>query len=186
MRKDTREALFNATINELAKNGISGLKLSEIAKNVGIKTPSIYAFFNSKEDLISYTLKKCEESVKKNAFECDINKKLDELLLSIFIHYIKEFSKEPLLSYYIFLAKEALTNKEIYQKFNALLYSVEVQISFLVNEKLTHDSKNEDITDMISSVIIASFPSIMLTMINEGEDAAIYEAEDVISFASLL
>ena len=183
MNLSTKDKLFFITIKELAKNGKNGIKLSEIAKKANIKPPSVYAFFKSKNDLIEYTINRCDESIKKNNPLCDINNDIHELLLNIFMHYINEFSKEPLLSYYIFLAKESLSDNEAYQRYNALLYSVEVQISFLISEKT---ADNSDIANAITSVIIKSFPSVMLTLINEGEKAALYEVNNIISFSSLL
>ena len=186
MSSDTKDRLFLIAIKELAKNGKSGFKLSKIAEEAGIKTPSIYAFFKSKKDLIDYTINRCDDSIKRNSPQCDISDDIHTLLFNIFIHYINEFSKEPLLSYYIFLAKESLSDKDAYQRYNALLYSVEVQISFIVNEKISYNSEKADITNAITSVIIKSFPSVMLILINEGEKAAIYEVNNIISFSSLL
>lgn len=47
----TKEKIKQAAIEQFAKNGYEGAALSSIAKEVGIKTPSIYAFFESKECL---------------------------------------------------------------------------------------------------------------------------------------
>ncbi|MBM7566571.1 TetR family transcriptional regulator [Paenibacillus sacheonensis] len=47
----TAKSLKQAALTLFAESGYDGVSLSEIAKSVGIKTPSIYAHFESKEQL---------------------------------------------------------------------------------------------------------------------------------------
>ncbi|WP_219834486.1 TetR/AcrR family transcriptional regulator [Paenibacillus sp. R14(2021)] len=47
----TANRLKQAALTLFAESGYEGVSLSEIAKSVGIKTPSIYAHFDSKEQL---------------------------------------------------------------------------------------------------------------------------------------
>lgn len=47
----TKEKIKHAAIAQFAKDGYAGAALSVIAKEVGIKTPSIYAFYKSKDSL---------------------------------------------------------------------------------------------------------------------------------------
>lgn len=47
----TRTKLKEAALRLFGEKGYDGTALSEIAKEVGVKTPAIYAFFASKEDL---------------------------------------------------------------------------------------------------------------------------------------
>ncbi|MCZ8523577.1 TetR/AcrR family transcriptional regulator [Paenibacillus caseinilyticus] len=48
----TRNRIQAAALHEFAYKGYEGTPLSEIAKEVGIKTPSFYAHFRSKESLL--------------------------------------------------------------------------------------------------------------------------------------
>lgn len=47
----TKEKIKQAALVAFAKGGYEGMSLAEVASAVGIKTPSIYAFFKSKKDL---------------------------------------------------------------------------------------------------------------------------------------
>ena len=49
---DTRSLLINATVKELVKTGPSALRVSTIAKQVGISEASVYHFFKNKLDLL--------------------------------------------------------------------------------------------------------------------------------------
>ncbi|RAP74053.1 TetR/AcrR family transcriptional regulator [Paenibacillus montanisoli] len=58
----TASRLKQAALTLFAESGYEGVSLSEIAKSVGIKTPSIYAHFNSKEQLFIELL---EDAIKE-------------------------------------------------------------------------------------------------------------------------
>lgn len=47
----TKELIIQAATEIFADKGYEGMKLKEIAQRVGIKTPSLYAFFDSKEHI---------------------------------------------------------------------------------------------------------------------------------------
>lgn len=49
---DSRQRLIDATIEVITEKGESAVRLAEIAEAVGIKQPSIYYFFPSREDLV--------------------------------------------------------------------------------------------------------------------------------------
>lgn len=49
---DTKERLIDAAIEVIATRGDAAVRLAEIAQIVGIKTPSIYYFFPSREELV--------------------------------------------------------------------------------------------------------------------------------------
>ena len=46
----TRNKLREAAMKLFGEKGYDGTALSEIAKEVGVKTPAIYAFYENKED----------------------------------------------------------------------------------------------------------------------------------------
>jgi AcrR family transcriptional regulator len=49
---DTRSQLIDATVKELVKTGPNALRVSTIAKRVGISEASVYHFFKNKLDLV--------------------------------------------------------------------------------------------------------------------------------------
>ncbi|WP_079915083.1 TetR/AcrR family transcriptional regulator [Paenibacillus sp. 32352] len=77
----TSSTIKAAALRHFAKNGYEGTPLSEIAKDVGIKTPSLYAHFRSKEDLF---LRLFEELLQEHAA------RVGQLLESIHDYPVKE------------------------------------------------------------------------------------------------
>ncbi|WP_282939881.1 TetR/AcrR family transcriptional regulator [Paenibacillus sp. RC67] len=77
----TSSTIKSAALRHFARNGYEGTPLSEIAKEVGIKTPSLYAHFRSKEDLF---LKLFEDLLQEHAA------RVGQLLASIQDYSIKE------------------------------------------------------------------------------------------------
>ena len=47
----TRQSIIQAATEIFAEKGYEGMKMKEIAQKVGIKAPSLYAFFESKEHI---------------------------------------------------------------------------------------------------------------------------------------
>ncbi|GIO52210.1 TetR/AcrR family transcriptional regulator [Paenibacillus cineris] len=62
----TRNKLKEAALRLFGEKGYDGTALSEIAKEVGVKTPAIYAFFENKEDLFMTVFR--EAMLSYNAF----------------------------------------------------------------------------------------------------------------------
>jgi len=49
---NTRKAIIEAAARLFAEKGYEGMTMKEIAREVGIKAPSLYAFFENKEDIL--------------------------------------------------------------------------------------------------------------------------------------
>ncbi|SDA22954.1 transcriptional regulator, TetR family [Ruminococcus sp. YE71] len=53
MSNDKREQIILATLELAAENGLGGVSMSQIADRLGIRKPSLYNHFKSKEEIIS-------------------------------------------------------------------------------------------------------------------------------------
>ena len=53
MSNDKREQIILATLELAAENGLGNVSMSQIADKLGIRKPSLYNHFKSKEDIIS-------------------------------------------------------------------------------------------------------------------------------------
>jgi len=52
----SRERIANATIDEILKVGVLGLRIANVAKSAGVSTPLIYKYFGNRESLITEVL----------------------------------------------------------------------------------------------------------------------------------
>jgi len=50
--EDKRQAILDATLRLISKNGFHGTAMSKIAQEAGVSTGSIYHYFDSKDELI--------------------------------------------------------------------------------------------------------------------------------------
>lgn len=50
---DRKEEIILAALELAAKNGLSGVTMSQIADKLGIKKPSLYNHFGSKDEIVS-------------------------------------------------------------------------------------------------------------------------------------
>lgn len=63
---DRRTAILEATVSEIAKDGIRGLRLGEVAKSAGVAMSLIYYHFQTREGLIDAVLQQANLLVKRN------------------------------------------------------------------------------------------------------------------------
>ncbi|MFF2092512.1 TetR/AcrR family transcriptional regulator [Paenibacillus sp. NPDC058174] len=68
--KSTSEKIIQAALTMFADSGYEGTSMSEIAKAVGIKTPSIYAHFKSKEQLFLQLTEEGKEEEREAFLHC--------------------------------------------------------------------------------------------------------------------
>lgn len=73
----TRHKLKEVAMRLFGEKGYEGTALSEIAKEVGVKTPAIYAFYENKEDLFMTVFREAMESY--NTFIQELSEEQKEL-----------------------------------------------------------------------------------------------------------
>ena len=108
-------ALQNAAIKRFAKQGFSGTSLSEIAADVGIKPPSIYAHFKGKDELfLSLVEPTIEEELSyvKKTFDSGVyqEEQLEAFLRSIEKRFEKSFIL-PFLLHCFYLRPQQLARQ---------------------------------------------------------------------------
>lgn len=94
------DLILQTAVSHFAKEGFEGASLSKIAKEVGIKKPSIYAHYKGKDDLFL------------SALQYSLYTQKDHLAV-----YFNSMKKEPLESilfgYYEWFAKESQDNERM-------------------------------------------------------------------------
>ena len=111
-----KEEIIYATLELAAEYGLKSLSMSQIAEKVGIKKPSLYNHFESKEALIKemYELirEKSKENISVNSFDFIKDKSAEEILKAAVLNYKKMVSDENLIRFYKVICSERTINPE--------------------------------------------------------------------------
>ncbi len=112
-----KEEIIYATLELAAVNGMKGVSMAQIAEKVGIKAPSLYNHFSSKEELIREMYSFLREQAQKNnqngivdysaMFEA---KSLEEILRMSASSYIGMVSNKNMLQFFKVLYSERSTD----------------------------------------------------------------------------
>ncbi|MCP3739287.1 TetR/AcrR family transcriptional regulator [Rossellomorea sp. BNER] len=88
---DTQTKIINTSISLFAQKGYEGTSLADIAKLVGVKKPSLYNHFSSKDDILLSALEKVFKGYNEQFFQLitDKNSSLKATLYQIIIENAK-------------------------------------------------------------------------------------------------
>lgn len=180
----THDRILASALKEIANDGIAGFRLNDVAEAVGIKAPSIYAFFKSREILIEKSLEMAENKFKEVNISLDLNDETPSLLYSLFKTYIEIFEDETLQNYYKILRKESLSDKNINALYQNFCYTIETQSRFILEEKLNLKGDEETADkklSLLSLIFRDSLLSMLFTFLTESKESALWEAERISS-----
>lgn len=143
----TREKIKQAALNQLAQYGYEKAVLSSIAKEVGIKAPSIYSFFESKEalfmeiyqDLLDEHFKKLKELMTSNEGQAP-EKRLKKLLQGILTYHIQSPKKTRVLIQLLLFPPEFIRK--------------DMEKLFIEKEKMQRKLLSEIFTDALEKKVI--------------------------------
>ncbi len=130
-----KQLLFTTALEHFSRNGFEGASLGQIATDVGIKKPSIYKHFSSKEDLFIKVLLHTEHEVKRRImryFTDHLKENGLKETLQAFPHFLlEEYEKE--LSF-CFLLRQAffppqMLTRDVLEKITPLLDSFEKMLT---------------------------------------------------------
>lgn len=94
----TKNKLKEVAMRLFGEKGYEGTALSEIAKEVGVKTPAIYAFFDNKEDLFMTVFREAMQSYNTYIQELSEEQKVlsaQESLRGILSRQYEFYQKSP-------------------------------------------------------------------------------------------
>jgi AcrR family transcriptional regulator len=111
-----KEEIIYATLELAAESGMKGVSMSQIAEKVGIKAPSLYNHFKSKDEIIKamYSFLREQAQVGSNGGTPDFSKLADksteEILLGSVSAYMGIVSNKYMLQFLKVLYSERSTN----------------------------------------------------------------------------
>ena len=148
-----KEEIIEATLSLASVYGLKSLSMSQIAESVGIKKPSLYNHFDSKESLIKEMYKYIRENSKENLSLSNVDyvsymkdKSASEILNGYVINYKKMVSDEKMMKFYKVIYSERTTNKDaaeiIVEETNKMIEATKMLFKYL------KESKKLDIDDV--------------------------------------
>ncbi|ARK32582.1 TetR/AcrR family transcriptional regulator [Halalkalibacter krulwichiae] len=160
----TREKIIESSIQLFSEDGYEGTSLTNIAKGAGIKKPSLYAHFSSKEEIFFNAIKKINFEYEKMAIEA-LNHLQHDTTEQKLYHLMHRFFKELIQQgsiaefYYRFLL---FPPKEMEEKIKEL-YAQSDQIYFqLVQEAIDAGKQKKEIDESLpTNSIVKSYVCMM-------------------------
>ena len=111
-----KEEILYATLELAAENGMKGVSMSQIADKVGIKAPSLYNHFKSKDEIIRemYIFFRGQAQNGSSTVSIDfsklMDKSLEEILLGSVSAYMGIVTDKNMLQFFKVLYSERSTN----------------------------------------------------------------------------
>lgn len=107
MNENRKQEIIMATLKLASKKGLGAVSMNMIAEEIGIKKPSIYNHFKSKEELVEqmyqFLRNKAKEKTQGASIDLDKifkDKTADEILQSMVAGYIKMCSEKDIEMFY--------------------------------------------------------------------------------------
>ncbi|MCR4787531.1 MAG: TetR/AcrR family transcriptional regulator [Lachnospiraceae bacterium] len=174
-----KEEIIYATLEIASVNGMKGVSMAQIADKVGIKAPSLYNHFRSKEELIREMYGFLREKAQKNnrsrlvdytkLFE---EKNLEEILLSSVSSYVGMISNTNMLQFFKTLYSERSTDPTaagimVEETERMLAQSKELFYALAVHGKIKN--QNADMAAVTYSLTVHSLIDYRMDKITAGE-----------------
>lgn len=114
-----KEEIICATLELASEYGLKSLSMNQIAEKVGIKKPSLYNHFKSKEVLIKemyqFLRDKSKENISFNNIDYIESKSAKEVLFQSVMNYKKMVTDERMVKFYKVIYSERSINLEATQ-----------------------------------------------------------------------
>ena len=181
-----KQEIIYATLELASEYGLKAVSLSQIADRIGIKKPSLYNHFKSKEEIVSamYAFLR-ENAKKKNSVAADFTtlfegRTLEEILIRSLSGYMQFLTVPDMLCFFKVLYAERSTSPEAAQIMIdetecMVKYTKSLFYALVVHEKM----KNEDIATVALSyaMTIHSFVDLQMDRIT-AKQAGISEKDE--------
>lgn len=161
IRDTMRATILQKSLLYFARNGFSGTKISDLARNIGIGQGTIYVYFESKEDLYKeiFAIANYEEELKKMEFLIKLpipaKEKMKQLSKTI-IRQLKEdetFASKIVLNTQLIL-EQSNKASSIDTSYQTKLYELtEKIIKQGQKEKVVVDTSTMKLTDYYWSIV---------------------------------
>ncbi|MDQ0273626.1 TetR/AcrR family transcriptional regulator [Cytobacillus purgationiresistens] len=169
------ELIRDAALIHFAKDGYEGASLSKIAKDVGIKKPSIYAHYKGKDELFIAVVKYVLDTEKRRMFSYFLSQKENPLenRLKGFFTWMAEENRENEHAKFLLRISyfpPSKLNREVMDFVNPFFHQMQRLLARVLKNQLTNDSnRSDDFMDEALAYITIVDGSVIELMFN-GEE----------------
>ena len=173
-----KEEIIYATLELAAESGMKSVSMSQIAEKIGIKAPSLYNHFRSKNEIIKamYSYLRDQAQAESNGKTPDFSKLADksteEILLDSVSAYMGMVSNKYMLQFFKVLYSERATNSIaaaiIVEETERMLQSARNMFyALVVHGKIKNE--NVDVAAMTYSLTIHSLIDYRMDLLTAGK-----------------
>ena len=174
-----KEEILYATLELASANGMKGVSMAQIADKVGIKAPSLYNHFKSKDEIIHEMYRFLREQAQKNNRRAPADyaevfeeKSLEEILTDSVSAYMGMLSNKNMLQFFKVLYSERSTNPTaakimVEETEHMLAGTRDLFYALAVHGKI--NSKDADMAAMTYSLTIHSLIDYRMDQITAGD-----------------
>lgn len=168
--------LLETALKHFAEEGYEGASLSKIAEEVGIKKPSIYAHYKSKDDLFMSALHYSMESQKTQMasyFNLSRDEPLEKALSGYFHWFAKETDENVQMKFIIRTAyfPPLKLEKEVGQLFDPFLDDMHRHLTRLLRERERHQKVlHEDDYSKAALAFLTIAEGTMTELVYSGQE----------------
>ena len=173
-----KEEIIYATLELAAESGMKSVSMSQIAEKIGIKAPSLYNHFRSKNEIIKamYSFLRDQAQAESNGKTPDFSKLADksteEILLDSVSAYMGMVSNKYMLQFFKVLYSERATNSIaaaiIVEETERMLQSARNMFyALVVHGKIKNE--NVDVAAMTYSLTIHSLIDYRMDLLTAGK-----------------
>ncbi len=165
MNEKRKEEIILATLKLASEKGLGAVSMNMIANEIGIKKPSLYNHFKSKEELISetYTFLRSKAQKQTNTqmdFAIFENKTAYEILSRLVKNYIAIISEKNMQTFYKVIYSDRSVSKEsakiLVTEADKMINATK-QIFTVLKEKKLLEFENIEVSAMSFALNVRSF-----------------------------
>ena len=174
-----KEEIIYAALELASANGIQGVSMAQIADKVGIKAPSLYNHFRSKDEIIREMYRFLREQAQRNNRHVPVDysrlfeeKSLEEILVESVSTYLGMISDKNMMQFFKVLYSERATNPTaarimVEETERMLAQTRDLFYALAVHEKIRN--QNVDMAAMTYSLTLHSLIDYRMDMITAGD-----------------
>lgn len=158
----TANRIKEAALNHFAEQGYEGASLANIAEDVGIKKPSIYAHFKGKDDLFLQVIEEVfqhEFMFLTTFFDSNEEEALSNRLYHLLVHYRERYEHNETVKFW--MRTMFFPPTHVYEQVMSHVYAYLDKLEDLLTSMIDLSIKNEEISPMDANSAAVAFMCLL-------------------------